>query len=134
MFAIEVVLTWAISIEPGFGIIQISPEILVLLGGNVPVLVRDGELYRILTACFLHAGILHWLLNSVGLILFCAKVEALFPFLLFLIAFVIGGIQGTLCNMKEICFLFSKILSSRTEPSSQSERQPLFLPLSVFSQ
>ena len=42
MFFISVVMSWTYSIEAGYGFLKTSPEVLLVLGGNVPVLVSKG--------------------------------------------------------------------------------------------
>jgi membrane associated rhomboid family serine protease len=44
-------------------------------GAMVPILVAAGEWWRLLTAMFLHVGVLHLALNSFGLYLFGSLVE-----------------------------------------------------------
>lgn len=44
-------------------------------GAMVPILVAGGEWWRLLTAMFLHVGVLHLALNSFGLYLFGSLVE-----------------------------------------------------------
>lgn len=48
---------------------------LLPLGAMVPALVAQGEWWRLLTAMFLHVGILHLALNSFGLYVFGTLVE-----------------------------------------------------------
>jgi len=64
------------------------------MGGNVPILVKSGQIYRLVTACFLHAGALHLLFNIVSLFSFCASVESMFGTKMYLAVYLIGGIQG----------------------------------------
>ena len=93
VFIIEVILTWIIDL--GYGILTISPKVLVKMGGNVALLVKFGQVYRLFTATLLHAGFLHIFWNSVCLVLFCAAVEAAFPIAIYLTIYIVGGIQGT---------------------------------------
>jgi rhomboid protease GluP len=86
------------------------------LGANVPVFVRDGAVYRVLTATVLHVGILHLLMNLSSLIVFCAMVEALFTPKIYLAVYLIGGIQGIPSPMQATC---SSILSMWSETHTQ---------------
>ena len=44
-----------------------APLAVVRAGANVPVLVREGQLFRLVSAAFLHGGLLHVLLNGLAL-------------------------------------------------------------------
>jgi membrane associated rhomboid family serine protease len=51
-------------------------EVLVRMGAMVPVLVADGQYWRLVAAIFLHANLIHLLLNSLGLAIFGNLVES----------------------------------------------------------
>lgn len=93
-FVVECIMTWTYQ-RSNYGIRIIDPNVLLKLGGNVPVLVRNGEFYRLFLATILHAGILHIFMNTVSLIAFCALVEAAFTTHLYLLVYIAGGIQGS---------------------------------------
>jgi membrane associated rhomboid family serine protease len=93
VFFIECLYTW-ITITTAYGIITIPSFTLIRMGGNVALLVKLGQVHRLFTATILHAGILHIFMNSVSLLLFCAELEAVVPFALYLSVYLIGGIQG----------------------------------------
>ena len=76
---------------------KIDPYVLVDLGGNVPIMVHEGEIYRLFMAMTLHGGALHIFMNTISLIGFCALVESLYTSKLYFIVFVFGGIQGKTC-------------------------------------
>lgn len=86
-------MTWA-SAGQSYGFRTINPNVLLKLGGNVPILVKNGEVYRLFTATILHAGILHIVMNTMSLIVFCSLVEAAFTTHLYFAIYLIGGIQG----------------------------------------
>jgi membrane associated rhomboid family serine protease len=93
IFFIECLYTW-ITFTTAFGVVTIPPYILIKMGGNVALLVKLGQIHRLLTATILHAGILHIFMNSASLLVFCAELEAVVPFALYLSVYLIGGIQG----------------------------------------
>lgn len=94
VYVIECLYTWVnFSFQYGAG--TIHPVTLVKMGGNVARMVQEGQVYRLLTATVLHAGIMHIFMNSASLIAFCAEVEATVSFKLYLVVLVVGGIQGS---------------------------------------
>lgn len=74
-FIISYVMTVLFSKGSQFGIKAISTDVLLKMGGNVPILVYDfGQVYRLVAAMFLHAGILHIIMNTASMIAFCAPL------------------------------------------------------------
>lgn len=71
---------------------------LVLMGANDPALVRDGQLYRLVTANLLHGGALHILLNAVSLHSLGGYVERLYGRLGFAAIFLGSAILGALAS------------------------------------
>ena len=53
----------ALGIDKTQSVLQISNEVLVKLGANIPTKVYNGEAYRLITAAFLHANLPHLLSN-----------------------------------------------------------------------
>ncbi len=64
---------------------------LFLSGADVPALVAGGEYWRLMTAVFLHANVMHLLLNGYGLYLFGGFVERTFGHLQLLALFLATG-------------------------------------------
>jgi rhomboid protease GluP len=89
---VECLLTWIKTKGGAYGPSTISPEVLITMGANVPLLVKLGGVHRLFTAMFLHAGILHIIMNSASLIAFCAQVESSVTFPLYLAVYIVGGI------------------------------------------
>jgi rhomboid protease GluP len=50
-------------------------DVLLRLGANAGVLVRQGEVWRVVTACFLHGGALHLVMNASSLLSTGALIE-----------------------------------------------------------
>jgi rhomboid protease GluP len=69
-----------------------DPGVLVRLGAMVPVLVAQGEFWRLVTAMFLHVGILHLAFNSFALYLFGSLVEGSIGSARFIAIYVISGL------------------------------------------
>jgi rhomboid protease GluP len=93
MFILEVLLGGAGSIAEG------PPTgTLVDLGATAPVLVAQGQTWRLITAMFLHAGILHLALNAYALWLFGTVVERTFGKARFLAIYFVSGFLGSVAS------------------------------------
>jgi rhomboid protease GluP len=71
---------------------------LVSCGGNLGSLVRGGEVYRLVTAMFLHVGIFHLILNMYSLYVVGPRVEDFFGKWKFLLIYFVSGIAGNLMS------------------------------------
>jgi membrane associated rhomboid family serine protease len=71
---------------------SMDPGVLVRLGAMVPVLVAQGEFWRLVTAMFLHVGILHIAFNALGLYLFGSLVESALGSARFIAIYLISGL------------------------------------------
>ncbi len=80
----------------GFGY---DTETLVLFGANYGPLVRSGEIYRLVTCMFLHAGFLHIFLNMYSLFIIGPRVEDFFGKWKFLLIYLASGISGSLLSI-----------------------------------
>ena len=68
-----------------------SIEVLIRLGAMVPLFVATGEYWRLVTAMFLHVGVIHLLLNSWGLFLFGSLIEGVFGSVRFVAIYLVTG-------------------------------------------
>jgi membrane associated rhomboid family serine protease len=76
-----------------------SPEILLELGAmKTDLLVVHGEWYRILSAIFLHAGIIHLVLNVGSILFICGAVEKNHGRMNTAILFLVSAIGGNLMS------------------------------------
>lgn len=75
-----------------------SARTLVDLGAQVPVLVATGQEWRLLTAMFLHAGLLHLALNAYALWLFGTLVEGTYGPWRFLAIYFVSGFLGSVAS------------------------------------
>lgn len=69
-----------------------SLEVLVRMGAMVPLLVAQGEYWRLFTAMFLHAGPVHLAFNTLALYLFGNVVESALGTARFLAIYVVAGL------------------------------------------
>ncbi|HHT38327.1 MAG TPA: rhomboid family intramembrane serine protease [Mollicutes bacterium] len=86
------VLVFALSLF--FGI-----EFVGTYGGLYPPLVRGGEVYRLITAIFIHANPLHILMNMYALYILGSQIESFFGGFKFLAIYMFSGLMGSLLSM-----------------------------------
>ncbi len=72
---------------------------LISYGANVGALVKDGQIYRLITYMFLHAGIIHIGLNMYSLYVVGPRVEDFFGKWKFALIYFISGISGGLLSI-----------------------------------
>jgi len=72
---------------------------LVKYGANVGSLVKNGEIYRLISYMFLHAGIIHMFFNMYSLYIVGPRVEDFYGKWKFLAIYVISGISGGLLSI-----------------------------------
>ena len=63
--------------------------------GMLPVAVADGEYYRLLTAAFLHGGVLHIAFNMMALYIVGTQLEALFGASRYLAIYLVSALGGS---------------------------------------
>ena len=80
----------------GFGY---NTESLLLFGANYGPLVKEGEIYRLVTCMFLHAGIIHLGLNMYSLFIVGPKIEGFFGKWKYLLIYFISGISASLLSI-----------------------------------
>lgn len=68
---------------------------LLRFGAEVPILVAQGEYWRLLTAMFLHASVFHLLLNLFGLYIFGTLVEGVYGAGRFLAIYFVTGLAAS---------------------------------------
>ncbi len=71
---------------------------LIRFGGVFDVLIKNGEFWRLLTGTFLHAGIIHLLVNMYSLYLIGTQVETYIGKWKFLSIYLISAISGSLMS------------------------------------
>lgn len=71
-----------------------SPRTLVAFGAKVNLLIADGQYWRLLTAVFIHIGLMHLIFNSVALLSFGRLAEMIYGHWRFLAIYLVSGIAG----------------------------------------
>ncbi|NLC43177.1 MAG: rhomboid family intramembrane serine protease [Clostridiales bacterium] len=82
-------------------------EQLILFGAKVNILIAYGQYWRLLTAMFLHIGIVHLFFNSYALYIYGPIVESLFGKAKFLVVYIVSGLTGSLLS-----YMFSLSISA----------------------
>jgi rhomboid protease GluP len=67
---------------------------LIAFGAKTNRLLQDGEWFRLITPIFIHAGLLHLLLNSYALWVVGTQVEKLYGSARFLLIYLLSGVGG----------------------------------------
>lgn len=72
---------------------------LVKYGANIGTLVKSGEIYRLISYMFLHAGIIHMFFNMYSLYIVGPRVEDFYGKWKFLAIYLVSGISGGLLSI-----------------------------------
>ncbi|WP_316877428.1 rhomboid family intramembrane serine protease, partial [Ralstonia edaphi] len=97
-----------LSIVFGEGFVTFSPSALYRLGGNLAALSLTGDTWRLLTNVFLHAGIVHLLLNMYMLFLVGRLAERWFGQAGTLAIYLLGGLWASYASA---CWLGWQLVS-----------------------
>jgi len=80
------------------GLFSPSPLTLVLLGGKWVPLIAAGEIWRLVTANYLHGGLLHLVMNGFALATLGPLIERSFGWRKFFVLYTASGISGFLVS------------------------------------
>jgi membrane associated rhomboid family serine protease len=97
-WALAVVIVIMYLLEEFFGGSQ-NTAVLVRMGANVSERVKAGEFYRLATAVFLHAGLLHVFFNTYVLFALGGFFNRILGEARFLTVFFISGLAGSLASV-----------------------------------
>ncbi len=88
---------FAAMVSWGVGVFDPTPDELLRWGALSPLLIRDGSPWRLLTACFLHVGLIHLAVNMFSL-WSLRFVEHWFGHFSFAVLYVASGLFGSLAS------------------------------------
>jgi rhomboid protease GluP len=83
----------------GVGFMEPDSKSLIGWGANLGELTLSGEWWRLLTACFVHIGAIHLLMNMYAFLLIGAQLEPRLGSLRFLSAYLITGVLASLTSI-----------------------------------
>ncbi len=93
------ILIYLIMVFAGVNIFQPDNQSLIDWGANFRPLTLEGEWWRLLTACFIHIGVLHLLLNMYALLYIGLLLEPYLGKTRFLAAYLLSGIFASLTSL-----------------------------------
>ncbi|HZR36829.1 MAG TPA: rhomboid family intramembrane serine protease [Nevskia sp.] len=98
LIAINIVVFIAAA-SRGAGVMEPKPDVLVSWGTNIARYTMDGQWWRLITAMFLHFGLLHLLLNMWALAVSGRFTERLYGGPLYLLIYLTSGLCGNLASV-----------------------------------
>ena len=93
------VLVFALMVISGVDPMKPTVTDLLAWGGDQGIRVNEGQVWRLLTATYLHAGIIHLLANMVGLAVVGQLVERLTGSAGFLLMYTFAGLAGSIASV-----------------------------------
>ena len=88
------VLVWVWTLMQGASVVNAPADKLFYWGGNAASAIQQGEWWRLCSAMFLHSGLMHVLMNMIGLYTAGVVVERIYGSRLFLIIYFASGLLG----------------------------------------
>lgn len=74
-------------------------DVMVHYGANIAEYIKEGEIYRLITSAFMHAGILHLMCNMYCLYIIGPQLESFFGKFKFLTIYLVSAVAGNLMSM-----------------------------------
>jgi rhomboid protease GluP len=68
------------------------------MGANVPARVFDGQVYRLITAAFLHANLTHLLSNILSILIIFSRLEACYSILEVTLLYIVSAVSGNILS------------------------------------
>jgi rhomboid protease GluP len=73
-------------------------DVLIRLGAKFSPLIADGQVWRLFTSMFLHAGLLHLAFNGYALVAIGTDLERILGWKRFLTIYILAGLLGSLAS------------------------------------
>lgn len=90
---------WLATLSLGGGLAHSAPDKLLAWGGNTASAVQAGEWWRLLSAIFLHSGLMHVVMNMIGLAAAGITVERIYGARLYAIIYLGSGLLGSALSL-----------------------------------
>lgn len=92
-------LVFGLMVARGVDVLHPAGQDLIAWGSNFTPLVARGQWWRLLTACALHGGLAHLLLNTYALLVIGALLEPLVGRARLLLAYGLSGVGGSVASL-----------------------------------
>ena len=97
--AVSIFLFFFLVLFEGNNILEIGVTSLVEFGGNVGILTKNGEYYRLFSSIFLHAGLIHLGCNMYSLYVVGPQVESFYGKIKYFFIFLFSGLTGGILSL-----------------------------------
>lgn len=81
-----------------FGLLSVDLDVLLAFGAKDPILLAQGEYWRLITPMFIHGGLLHFALNNWALYALGYQLEYLLKPTRYLLLYLLAGLGGTMAS------------------------------------
>lgn len=92
------ILVYLVSAIKGKNLFEIDIYTLVDMGAKVNILIDDGQVWRFLTAAFLHGGLIHIIFNMMALNAIGMQVEKIYGWKKYLLIYFSSAIGGSILS------------------------------------
>jgi membrane associated rhomboid family serine protease len=86
-----------VAANVGAFVLQLVDRSIDFRFANVPFAVAGGQYYRLITAAFLHGGLLHLAFNMFAILVVGREIEAVLGRLRFLVLYLVSALGGSVC-------------------------------------
>ena len=93
------VAVWLLTLVSGAGLMQAPADKMLVWGGNAASEVQRGDWWRLLTAVFLHSGLMHLAMNMAALLCTGPTVERVYGSRRFLLLYLGAGLAGSALSL-----------------------------------
>lgn len=97
------ILIYIIEVILSGSVFDIDIYTLLFMGAKYNPLIEDGEIYRLITSCFLHGGIIHLFFNMSSLKIIGEEVEWAYGRVKYIIIYILSALGGGLFS-----FIFNR--------------------------
>lgn len=90
---------WLLTLASGAALLQAPAEQMLVWGGNAASEVQRGQWWRLLSAVFLHSGLMHLAMNMAALLCTGPTVERVYGSRRFLLLYLGAGLAGSAMSL-----------------------------------